>query len=371
MIHLGFLLHLHQPPNQLKRVLDRAVTDCYSPLFDLINSRNDARFTVNLNWSLTELLLNNGFGNILSKIKLAMNSGVIEMTGTAAYHAILPLIPYQEQVRQIKHNHAKNLKALGKAYKPNGVFPPELAFGHEIIDSIKECSYKWTITDDQPFNCIHNQVPWNYIPRMEGLPILLRSNLWSYKVSMENKDFGQRYSGREVIDSLINKMNNWWEGKDGYIIIALNGETFGYHVPGYIDYFLKQMLDTLKWKKDQIKLSHLSEIVRIFPKIKKEVPPGSWSTNDEDFWSGNFFPLWKNKYNNSHALLWELANLALASVKELEETLDKSLSSSTFWWANKKDRKISPLTLKSIQMLVDVIKHAQPDNLERAREIEE
>ena len=371
MIYLGFLLHIYQPPNQLKRVLDRIVDECYNPLFDLILKKENANFTMNLNWSLTEILMNNGHKETVDKIREALESKKLEVTGTAAYHAILPLIPKEEQIRQILINYEKNKEVLGKAYRPKGFFPPEMAFGHEIVDSIREAGYKWTITDDQPFNCIHEEVPYNYIPVMEGLPVFLRSNLWSNKISMEKHGDGRKFSGWEIIQWLMSDMYSWFGEEDGYIIIAMDGETFGHHVPGYIEYFLEQMIDAVNHYNDRIQLVHISKLLKHFKKVKKEVPPGSWSTNADDFWSGNFFPLWKNKYNASHELLWELVNLAISSVQTLQDNLDKSLNSCTFWWAGKDQEKISPITYTGIQMLLNIIKHSNPQGYERAREIEE
>lgn len=371
MIHLGFLLHIYQPPNQLKRVLDKIVLECYDPLLDLILSRDNSRFTMNLNWSLTELLKKHGYKHLLRKIRRALKQKKIEITGTAAYHAILPLIPRDKQIRQININYQKNKKVLGKYYQPKGFFPPELAFGHEIIDAIKECGYKWTITDDEPFNCIHDEVPWNYIPEMEGLPVFLRSNMWSNRVSMEKHDDGAKFSGREVTDWLIYDMKKWWKDEDGYVIFAMDGETFGHHVPGYIQLFLEQMLDRINERQNEIKMVFITDLLDLFPTVPKEVPPGSWSTNKEDFWSGNFYPLWKNKYNASHELLWELVELAISSVRKLEENLDKSLNSCTFWWAAKSPEEYSPITYNSIKMLIEIIRHAQPSKLDRALEIQE
>lgn len=371
MIYLGFLLHIYQPPNQLERVLDKIAGECYNPLFDLINSRHNSKFTLNLNWSLTELLIKQGYSDLINKIKYGLDSKKLEITGTAAYHAILPLIPWEEQIRQIRTNYEKNREVFGESYQPKGFFPPEMAFGHEIVDAIKDESYQWTITDDQPFNCIHKSVPFNYIPMVDQLPVFLRSNLWSNKISMENHGDGRKFSGWEICNWLISDMSSWFQGKDGYIIIAMDGETFGHHVPGYIDYFLRQFMEALEHHRNNIQMVHISDLLNLFPRVNKEVPPGSWSTNADDFWSGNFFPLWKNKYNASHQLLWEMVKLAVDSVKKLEENLDKSLNSCTFWWAAKNEKELSPITYTGIKMLIDIIKHANPSSLKRALEIEE
>ena len=265
MIHLGFLLHIYQPPNQFRPVFDRIVGECYDPLLRMINRRPGARFTMNLNWSLTELFLKWGYREMVDLIREALRLGRIEITGTAAYHAILPLIPPQEQERQIRLNFEHNREVLGQAYHPAGIFPPEMAFGHEIVSTIKKMGYLWAITDDQPFDCIHNEVPFDYVPVMDGLPVFLRSNLWSNKISMEHHGDGSKFSGGEVVRWLVEDMNRWWGGRDGYVIIAMDGETFGHHVPGYIELFLEQFLDAVNEMPGAIEMVHISELLHRFP----------------------------------------------------------------------------------------------------------
>lgn len=371
MIYLGFLLHIYQPPNQFERVLDKITNECYNPLFDLINHRWNSRFTLNLNWSLTELLLKSGHREVIDKMREGLKNGKLDITGTAAYHPILPLISHSEQVRQIQTNYRKNMEVFGDLYKPRGFFPPEMAFGHEIIEAIKDEGYSWTITDDQPFNCIHGEVPHNYIPVMDNLPVFLRSNLWSNKISMEHHADGSKFSGWDVFNWLLKDLSSWFGDQDGYMIIAMDGETFGHHVHGYIDYFLGQFLEAVEKNQDKVRLIHITDLLNLFPRVNKEVPPGSWSTNADDFWSGNFFPLWKNKYNAAHRLLWELTELARESVKQLEENLDKSLNSCTFWWAGRNQEELSPITYTGIKMLSGIIKQADPSKMDRVKEIEE
>jgi len=366
LIYLGFLLHIYQPPNQFDHVFKQIVEECYRPLFDLINSRDDSAFTFNINWSLTEGFLNRGFPDVVDSIRYALDTGRIEVTGTAAYHAILPLIPPDERIRQILVNSERSREVYGDSYRPRGLFPPEMAFGHEIVKNLKDLGIDWTITEDIPFNCIHNEVPFNYVASQSGLPILLRSSMWSNKISMQSHPDGTKFNGEELAEWLISGMESWFGGNDGYIVLAMDGETFGHHIKGYVDMFLRRFLDYLDGQRHRINMVQLSDLVDGFPVVEKEVPPGSWSTGEHDFWEGNFFPLWKSAYNQTHKLLWELTDLALEGVKTLQEKLDRSLNSCTFWWAGMNSREISPITSRGMDMLIDVIRVANPNKLDHA-----
>lgn len=370
MIYIGFLLHQYQPPNQIPFVLEQIIEECYKPLFTLLRDHPMARFTVNMNWSLTEQLLRHGHQNLLEILYGAYKSGKIEFTGSAAYHAILPLIPDEERERQIELHLDRHHK-LWEGYSPRGFFPPEMAYGPEILPKIKEKNFQWLITDDIPYSCVHKEAPFNYIPQVEGIGIFLRSSYWSNLISFGKTSDGKKLPGNQVAAMMEEQLSKWFHGENGYVIIAMDSETFGHHNPGYIEPFFVPFLEYLKNKSHKMRLIHLSEIFSRFPKLERDVPPGSWSTSAEDFWNGNFFPLWKNKNNQAHHLLWQLTELALEGVDNLRDRMDRSLNSCTFWWAAVDPSKASPITISGIDMLLDVIKIATPEQYEKAKSIKE
>jgi len=365
MIYLGFLLHIYQPPNQFETVLKQITGECYRPLLNLIVEEN-AKFTLNINWSLTEQLMKRGYEDVIDLLQQGADTKCLEWVGSAAYHAILPLIPEQERTRQIDLNYSKHKELFGPLYAPRGFFPPEMAYGPEIIPFVKKAGYQWLITDDIPYQCVHESVPTSFIPVTDGFGVLLRSSLWSNRIAF---DKGLDMGGDEIARWLMKDMAEWFNGKDGYIILAMDGETFGHHRPGYIESFLVPFLNALKSSPDEIRLIHLSEIFDHFPKVESEVPPGSWSTTVEDFWAGNFFPLWKDPRNQAHYLLWQLTELALSGFEKLRDQMDRSLNSCTFWWAATQPEQCSPITLSGIDMLLEVIKTADPANYKKAKEI--
>jgi len=364
-IYLGMLLHIYQPPMQFREVLQLISRECYVPLLNFINQEPAARFTVNLNWSLTEQLLKNNLEEVVTLLKTALQQKRIEMTGSSAYHAILPLIPHEERIRQIQLNTRRHQKIFGKAFNPQGLFPPEMAVGPELLESLKELNFKWLITDDLPYSLINKRVPYDYIAKSMGTGVFLRSNLWSNKISLDRDEKGKPYSGKQIFKWLEQGLSGWFKHKDGYLILAMDGETFGHHIKGYIEDFLISFVKEIK-RHPRFELLHLSEIFERFPLKQKPVPPGSWSTGKEDFWDGNFFPLWKSPRSTPHKILWDLTEMALQGTRKLRDKMDKSLTSCTSWWAAQSPEQLSPMTFRGVEQLLEVIKLASPNDFYRA-----
>ena len=69
MKYLAVLLHIYQPPTQLGFVVDDIAKECYLPLVNIFNCELDPKFTVNINYSLTEQLVARGHTSIIERLK--------------------------------------------------------------------------------------------------------------------------------------------------------------------------------------------------------------------------------------------------------------------------------------------------------------
>jgi hypothetical protein len=103
----------------------------------------------------------------------------------------------------------------------------------------------------------------------------------------------------------------------------------------------------------QVKTVTISRLLDIFH-LSKVINPksSSWSTSPQDIMSGNPYPLWQDKDNEIHRLLWEhleiCIELCLAATKLADNDeskhftgiargmLDRSCQSDQFWWASRK-----------------------------------
>ena len=78
-------------PNQ--RNTFQSCKESYQKLIQGLKENPNAKLTLNINACLTELLVENGFQALISDIKDSAQKGQIEFTGSAKYHAFLPLLP--------------------------------------------------------------------------------------------------------------------------------------------------------------------------------------------------------------------------------------------------------------------------------------
>jgi len=364
MKYISFLLHAYQPPWQFPEMLKRIIAECYDPMFDFILKNENARFTVNINYSLLEQIEREGYVGLLRKIRMAAEGGRIELTGSGAFHPILPLIPQKEAERQIELNKQGVERILGISHL-TGFFPPEMAFSARLTSIVKS-NYLWTITEDVPVILEHGYRPYDFISLVNGLQVFLRNSFWSKKIAFKNDNF----NGRDIVRWIFENLSRLNREDSAYVILAMDMETFGHHIPGYIS-FLEQFVNDLRERKE-IKLALITELLNLFPLRELRIPPSNWGMEPQQFLKKNYFALWKNRNNPAHLLLWQIVNLALSSLKpdnsETRDLMDRALNSCQFWWLSNGHLNYF-FAFQTLPFLLKIIAEDKPENLPAARDI--
>ena len=356
MIYWAPLLHFYQPPTQLPAVLDRICDECYRPLLDLLAGSKGARATCNVSGSLTELLQQQKHGDVLDRFRALAEAGQIELTGTAMYHPILPLVPAAERRRQIQLNHQIGRRVFGEAFQPRGFFPPELAFAPSIVPSVADSGHEWIVLSGV---ASPNGWPLDVVERVETdgaeLAVFFRDDVLSNRIAFRDV---QPPEFARNLRSLRGARD------DVYVITAMDAETFGHHIPGWDGQFLGQVFSEvvapapdgavdLEHGRDDIAVATISDLLDRFPVGDSIVPkPSSWSTSGDDLAANNPFPLWNDHGNQIHRLQWEVTRLACELVQRAESAadtdasrefariargqLDRALHSCQYWWASRR-----------------------------------
>ena len=137
-------LHFYQPANIDAFVIKEATEQSYLRILRGLEKNKNIKFTANINGCLMLRWEELGYANVLEIIKKLVKRGKLELTGTAAYHPILPLIPKEEAKTQIRENE-KIIKRLLGNVKLRGFFMPEMAYGPEAAKLIKMLGYEYLI----------------------------------------------------------------------------------------------------------------------------------------------------------------------------------------------------------------------------------
>ncbi len=369
MIYWAQLLHFYQPPTQVPSMLKKICDESYRPLLQVFEEYPNACVTINFNGVLTDMLIDCGHKDIIEGLRGLAENGQLEFTGTGKYHPILPLIPSQEVKRQIDLNTQTNRHFFGKAYEPQGFFPPEMCYSQDILQPIINSGYRWIILSGIACPA---EWPMDVIYKVEcegqNLMLFFRDDVLSNRISFQ--DLG----AKEFVAHLEE-----WQGKreNIYVVTAMDAETYGHHIQGWERTFLAKVYEELEPSAEpleevkqakalagqhaalltnneaaaKIQMVTISQLLDLFPRGQTIEPrPSSWSTTADDMKAGNYYPLWRDEKNEVHRLQWEHLNICIELVNEAlqcadnEESrhsatiarglLDRAEHSCQMWWAS-------------------------------------
>ncbi len=325
-------LHLYQPVNADPAIIKEAAEKSYYRIVSALEKSPRTKFTINITGCLLMRLDELGYGDLIKRINKLVKKGQIELVGSAAYHALLPLMPVAEIKKQIRENELFLEKYFGR-YKLRGFFLPEMAYNSEAAKIIKSFGYQWIMLSEIAYNGKLNSVDFNkvYQDKTSNLKVIFRS-----------RAFSKCY----VPSCLLEKIKN---DKNGLYITATDGELYGLR---HIDHG-KELEKLLKRKK--LQTTTISEFIGRKEIEKKIIPrPCSWESTEEEMSKNNPYALWHDKKNKIQQDIWQLARLAYNIVEGNKKDknyhfsrwhLVRGLASCTFWWASAKDfRLFSPIS---------------------------
>jgi len=333
MIWANFL-HFYQPPTQKAYWVKRVTTESYRPILRGLLEHAHARTTMNINSVLVELWEEHGQKDVIDLVRGLLQRGLIELTGSAKFHPLLPRIPKEEIIRQIELNTTTHQKYFGDLYQPRGFFPPEMGIDSAVAKVVRQQGFEWIIVDELSYDKQAGPIDYSQtyeVGHAPGLKAYFRERRMSYKILS-----GQLGTGNLLIESLGDRLT-----KNEYLLTAMDGETFGHHRPG-MEHLLFEV-----YKSKLLETVLISDVAGRFPQTKKvDLLPSTWALMEKDLEQNVPFARWDDRGNVIHAKQWELTDLAIGVVHRLDPKdptygrvrpmLDRAIHSDQYWWASAK-----------------------------------
>lgn len=331
--------------------MEKITRQSYVKIFEILAKNPKAFLTLNICGSLTEQL-GQSFPKVIVEIKNLAKAGQIEFTGTAAYHPLLPKLPKSEMLRQIKLNSEINKKYFGKVFAPVGFFPPEMAYSAKLGDVLEELGFAWVILEEYAYSGRYISRAKIFRRRNRKLLLFFRERDLSLEIA---------YAAINSIAKLEKYLGGQLE-KPGYLITAMDGETFGHHQKGQ-ELFLKDLYNFAKLPSVKI-----SQLIAEFTQIEEVEPVlSTWGITEVDCKKGIIYPRWDLPDNPLHQLQWKLTNLAIKTVDSQQSAkkrgefiksrklLDKALHSDQYWWASHNPYWHYRMMMRGAEMLSSVV----------------
>ena len=347
------LLHIYQPPDQKKHIIRKVVKESYRPLMKTLKKNPKVKITLNIPACLTQILAKNKeFSNIIKDIKKLSAAGQIEFTGSAAFHAFLPLVHTGEIRRQIQLNERINKEIFGNLYQPKGFFPPEMGYNEKMAKIVRRMGYQWLVLDEIAFGKKLGKISFRhkYFNKKLGMNFVFRNR------SLSDIFF---YAEINTLEDFIRTVNQQLKNKQP-MITAFDGESLGHHKKG-TDKFFAEIVNS-----NQFKTVTYSELLNSYKKSKKVTPRAcSWASTKKELRSYNPYSLWYNPKNEIHQLQWQLSKLAVNTVRrnlsssdylKARELLDRSLNSDIYWWVSAQSLRDTKFIEKAANKMFDIVK---------------
>jgi len=325
-------LHIYQPPTQTEAIVRKVTEESYRTLVRILREAPGGKITLNINAVLTEQLARYGLDDVIRGLRELAGRGQIELTGSAMYHPILPLIPKDEVIRQIKLNNDVNQRYFGEVYKPIGFFPPEMCYSYEVAQIVAELGFRWMIVDEISFEGRIGSVKYDRLYKVEGLGdflVFFKERPFSAGIT-----YGTYPSAEPFLAALRGRLN-----EHNYLLTGTDGEVYGHHRPG------QEELLSETFARGNPKTYTISELIKDFIQVDTVNPlPSSWSTWEDEMAQDIPYPQWQYPGHELHELQWRLTKFVLLTVKaaptkspgfsRARSLLDEGLHSCQYWWAS-------------------------------------
>jgi alpha-amylase/alpha-mannosidase (GH57 family) len=251
-------LHMHQPPGNLRLLIEsnaweaEQIMRCYERAARYAGYFPEhAHLHVGFSGILLEQLRDpqiidryRHIVDIPAMLDTYRQTPNVELIGMGYYHPIFPLIPPQDWQDQLVMGRQMMAEVFGRA--PQGFWPPEMAFGMELIPALAAAGYEYVVVDGvhvrpadgthdiyRPYVACHGRACITVIPRDRDISNAQESGLnpsW----------FAEAVQGKVAQSPRPNAprlVTTWSDGENGGWFRQLHEQSgfFGYYFTPYME----------------------------------------------------------------------------------------------------------------------------------------
>jgi len=294
------VLHFHQPVGQLNSVLERVYRNCYSMILEVLEKHPNVKIGLHFSGYLLEWLLNSK-PSFVERLRNLVEQGRVEMISGSYYEAILPLIPEEDRLEQIRMHKELLEKQVGYR-NPKGFWLAERVWEPSLPSTLAKAGIEYVLIDDYHLRAAgysEEETLYPYYTEDQG-----------YKVAVFPISEKMRYLVPwKPIEESLSYMRWAMDGRDDRLLVLIaDAEKFGeWTSRDWAEKWLDSYFEVLERSSDWVGMVTPSEYLREYG-VRGLVYLPSASYDKMIRWSRGHFRNFVARYpesNNMHKkMLW-------------------------------------------------------------------
>jgi len=269
-INFVFAVHNHQPIGNFDSVFEEAFNTSYKPFLDVLERHPSVKITQHWTGPLLEWIGAN-HPEFIDRIRGMVQRGQIELLTGAYYEAILPVIPPDDRVGQIRKLTALLKDLFG--VEPRGMWLAERVWEQHLVSSLAEAGIEFVMIDDTHFRYAglrDDQLYGYYITEDNGNTLAVLPINRTLRYALPFKPLSSTFEYFRTVSSL---------GGRRVVVHGDDGEKFGvwpktYHSvyeEGWLESFCRMVEQESAW----VKPIHAGTIIDLFSPVGRVYLPSA------------------------------------------------------------------------------------------------
>jgi hypothetical protein len=150
-VHLGLVLHNHQPVGNFPWVFQQVYEESYLPVIEALERHSHVRLGLHYTGSLLDWM-QEAHPDFLGRIGALVGRNQVEMVSGGYYEPIFPSIPDRDQLAQIHRLSAWLAEHFGT--QASGMWVAERVWEPQMAKLLHEAGIAWTVLDDVHFKYV-------------------------------------------------------------------------------------------------------------------------------------------------------------------------------------------------------------------------